>query len=294
MELRVLQYFLAVAREQSITGAAASLHLSQPTLSRQIRDLENELGTQLLIRGDRKVTLTNDGILLRKRAEEIMELVRRTENEIGLSDEQITGDISIASGETDGVRFLARAISELQAEYPGIHFHISSGDRSNVLEELEHGLIDFGLIFGDVDTARYDYLKVPAVDRCGVLMRRDAPLAHKDSIQVEDLWDQPLIISRLLEHGDRLPAMMHCTADRLQVVATYSLIFNAAIMVDEGIGYAICLDRTVNTTGNSNLCFRPFYPDMLEEMHIIWKKYPVFTKAAERFVCKIQELAERP
>ena len=168
MELRVLQYFLAVTQEQSISGAAEFLHLSQPTLSRQLKDMEDELGKQLLIRGNRKVTLTEEGMILRKRAEEIMELVRKTEREISLSDEMIAGDIYIGAGETDGIRLLAQAAQKLQYDYPMIHFHIISGDSTTVTEQLDKGLIDFGLLFGKIDTTKYEFLNVP-LDRKSVV-----------------------------------------------------------------------------------------------------------------------------
>lgn len=165
MELRVLQYFLAVTREQSISGAAESLHLSQPTLSRQLKDLEDELGKQLFIRGNRKITLTEEGMILRKRAEEVIDLINKTEHEISTTDDVITGDVYIGAGETDAVRYLARAARELQKEYPDVHYHISSGDTTDVLERLDKGLIDFGLLFGTIDTSKYEYLSFPVC--CG-------------------------------------------------------------------------------------------------------------------------------
>ena len=151
MELRVLQYFLAVAREQNISAAAQSLHLTQPTLSRQLKELEEELGKQLMIRGNRKIVLTQDGMLLRKRAEEILELVDRTEKEVMCSDEIVSGDIYIGTGETDGVRQIVRSANHIQAHYPGIHFHIVSGDAVDVCERLDKGLLDFGVLLGDID-----------------------------------------------------------------------------------------------------------------------------------------------
>ena len=179
MEFRVLQYFLAVAREESVSGAAAFLHLSQPTLSRQLKDLEDELGKRLFIRGSRKITLTEEGMLLRKRAEEIVQLMRKAEDEIALSDETVAGNIYIGSGETDAVRFLVEAQSALQQEYPQICFHIQSGDKITILEWLDRGLVDVGLVFGHVDTAKYDALEVPFKDTYGVLMHRDSPLSEK-------------------------------------------------------------------------------------------------------------------
>ncbi len=290
MELRVLQYFLAVTREQSISGAAESLHLSQPTLSRQLKDMEEELGKQLFTRSNRKITLTEEGMILRKRAEEIMELVKKTEDEISLSDESIAGNITVGSGETDGVRFLARAAQAVQKDYPMVHFHIVSGDKASVTEDLDRGLIDFGLLFGEFDTSKYDYLKVPFQDSFGVLMRRDSPLAQKEIITPEDLWDKPLIISRQTILDSSLPTILRCDKEKLNIVATYNLLFNGSLMVDEGMGYAICLDKIINVTGNSNLCFRPLSPKIKESMHVVWKKYQVFTKAAEKYLLQLQQM----
>ena len=182
MELRVLQYFLAVAREQNISAAAQSLHLTQPTLSRQLRDLEEELGKQLMIRGNRKITLTEDGRLLRKRAEEILDLVGRTEKEIAQSDEPVSGDLYIGTGETDGVRQIARTAHRIQASYPGIRFHIVSGDAVDVCERLDKGLLDFGILLGDIDKAKYHYMELPMKDTWGILMQRSSPLAEKDTV----------------------------------------------------------------------------------------------------------------
>lgn len=159
MELRVLQYFLAAAREQSITGASEYLHLSQPTLSRQLKDLEEELGKKLFIRGNRRITLTEEGMILRKRAEEITQLVKKTEDEIALSDETVAGNIFIGAGETDAVRFVIKAEQELRNEYPLVHFHMQSGDRMTISESLDKGLADFGLVFGEIDSSKYESIK---------------------------------------------------------------------------------------------------------------------------------------
>lgn len=294
MELRVLGYFLAVAREQSIIRAAESLHLSQPTLSTQIKALEEELGKQLLIRGSkgtRKVTLTEEGMILRKRAEEILSLVQKTEREISFSDEMIVGDVCIGTGETDAVRFIARAAKELYASYPGIHYHISSGNSDFVSEQLDKGLIDFGIIFGNVDHAKYNSIELPFRDIWGVLMKKDSALAVKEVIQPEDLWDMPLIISNQDDSKGTLTAWFKKELSELEIVATYNLLFNASLMVEEGLGYAIGLDKIINTTGNNTLCFRPLSPQMEAGMHIIWKKYQVFSKASEKFIEKLKSLS---
>lgn len=286
MELRVLHYFLAVAREQSISAAAESLHLSQPTLSTQLKAMEEELGKQLLIRGtkgSRKVMLTEEGMILRKRAEEILSLVKRTEDEISRSDEVIVGDVYIGAGETDIVRFFARTAKELQKNYPDIHYHISSGNAEYVLEYLDKGLIDFGLLFGTVDAQKYESLPLPTRDIWGILMRRDSPLAAKESVCPEDLWDKPLIMSHQRGDAQYLSQWMKKDLSTLNVVATYNLVYNASLLVDEGLGYALSLDKLINTTG-SDLCFRPLDPPLEAAACIVWKKYQLFSKAAEAFL----------
>ncbi|MDE6698528.1 MAG: LysR family transcriptional regulator [Lachnospiraceae bacterium] len=293
MELRVLQYFLAVAREQSIVRAAESLHLSQPTLSTQIKAMEEELGKQLLIRGtkgSRKVTLTDEGMILRKRAEEILNLVHKTEKEISLSNQVIFGDVYIGAGETDAVRFIAKAAKELYKSYPGIHYHITSGNAEFVLEQLDKGLIDFGIVFGSVDHSKYNSIPLPYKDIWGVLMRKDSPLALKETISPEDLLDKPLIISRQDNNNGALSIWTERDLSELEIVATYNLLFNASLMVAEGLGYAIGFDKIINTSGNSNLCFRPLSPKREEGMSIVWKKYQVFSKASEKFIQEIKEL----
>lgn len=293
MELRVLQYFLAIAREQSIVRAAESLHLSQPTLSIQIKAMEEELGKQLLVRGtkgSRKVTLTEEGMILRKRAEEILNLVHKTEREISLSDEVIVGDVYIGTGETDAVRLIAKAARKLYQTYPGIHYHIASGNAAFVMEQLEKGLIDFGLVFANVDETKYNSVKLPFTDVWGVLMRKDSPLAKKAAISPEDLWDKPLILSRQENSSDALISWMRRERSELEIVATYNLLFNASLLVEEGLGYAIGFDKIINTSGNSKLCFRPLEPHREDGMSIIWKKYQVFSKASDKFMTQLKEL----
>lgn len=295
MELRVLHYFLAVAREQSISAAAQSLHLSQPALSTQLKALEEELGKQLLIRkskGSRKVTLTEEGMILRKRAQEILSLVKRTQEEISSPDETIAGDVCIGAGETDIVRLFARAAQSLQRQHPDIHYHISSGNAEYVLEYLDKGLIDFGLLFGQVDLQKYEAIPLPVRDSWGVLMRRDAPLAQKETVCPADLWDQPLIISHQRSDDRRLAQWMQRDLSQLHIVATYNLVFNASLLVDEGLGYALCFDKLINTRGSS-LCFRPFAPRLESTAYIIWKKYQVFSKAASAFLACLKQLTEQ-
>lgn len=295
MELRVLQYFLAVAREQNISSAAESLHLSQPTLSTQLKALEEELGKQLLIRGtkgSRKVLLTEEGMLLRKRAEEILELVRMTEREISLSDEVIAGDVYIGTGESDMIRIFARAAKRIQEKYPDIHFHILSGNSAFVKEHLDRGLIDFGVVYSPVDTTVYSSIKVPIRDTWGVLMRKDSPLAQKDVIQPQDLWDKPLILSAQKTDAWPMSSWFGQDITRLNIVATYNLVFNASLLVEEGLGYAVCFDKLINVSGDSKLCFRPLSPKMEAEASIIWKRYQLLSKAAQKFMDCLKKSCE--
>lgn len=292
MEIRVLQYFLAIAREQSIVRAAESLHLSQPTLSTQIRNLEEELGKQLLIRGtkgSRKVTLTKEGMILRKRAEEILDLVKKTENEITLSDNIVLGDVYIGAGETDGLQLLAKIAGKLRHDYPGIHYHISSGNAAFVMERLDKGLIDFGIVFGQPDPGKYTALKLPVKDTWGVLMPKDSFLAEKETITPSDLWNEPLILSQQEIDNGALMQWMQRDLSSLNVTATYNLLFNASLFATERLGYVICLDGIINTSGNSRLCFRPLNPPLEVEMNLIWKKYQVFSKPAEKFIQTLKE-----
>lgn len=284
MDIRVLQYFLAVAREESITRAAEALQMTQPPLSRQLKDLEEELGKQLLIRGSKKVTLTEDGMLLRKRAEELIELMEKTKAELASSDDNIQGEIYIGGGETDAVSLFAQTAGKLQESYPLIHYHIYSGDAEIVMEKLDKGLIDFGLLVGPVDVSRYDYMRLPVSDIWGVLMRKDSPLAEKDVICAEDLWDKPLIVSHQASISNDMMAWLQKDAGKLNIVMTYDLIFNASLFVKKGIGYAITLDKIINTTGDSELCFRPLYPTLEAGLCIAWKKYQVFSKASKEFL----------
>ena len=288
MELRVLQYFLAVTREQSISGAAEYLHLSQPTLSRQLKDMEDELGKQLMIRGNRKITLTEEGMILRKRAEEILNQVQKTEQEITVSNDIFAGEIYIGAGETDAVRLIAKAAKQLQEKYPDINYHISSGDSIDVFEDLDKGLIDFGLVFGSVDSAKYEYINFPIKDEYGLLVRKDDPLAKKKAISPSDIWDKPLMFNRNTRDGDLLTNWLGKSISEIHIAATYNLLYNASLMVDEGLGYAFALDKIIHT-GSTNLTFIPFSPKLEAKMSLIWKKYQIFPKHTQKFLEKFQE-----
>ena len=289
MELRVLRYFLAVAREESISAAAQALHLTQPTLSRQLMDLEAEVGRPLFLRG-RRITLTEHGVLLRRRAEEILALADKTAGELAAAGETVAGDIYIGAGETQGVHVLTRAAMRLRERYPLVRFHISSGDTMDVAERLDQGLIDFGLMFEPIDRKKYGVCPLPVWDAWGVLMRRDSPLAQKEAVAAGDLADLPLIVSRLMGRRDSLDPRhplgrwFQQLPRPLNIAATYSLLYNASLMVEDGLGYALCLGGIINTAGESGLCFRPLTPEAPAHMGVVWKKQQVFSKSAQRFL----------
>ena len=293
MEIRVLRYFLAIAREGSITTAANSLHVTAPTLSRQIKDLEEELGQKLFIRRSHHMALTAEGMILRKRAEEIISMVDKTEAEFLSMENMVSGDIYIGSGETEAIKLIAQIAKELREVYPGIRYHLHSGNAQDVTERLDKGLLDFGILIQPADLSKYDYLDLPAKDRWGVAMRRDSPLAQKDSICKEDLLDLPLLCSRqAVERGVGANEFCQWFGDdfeKLNIVTTFNLVYNAAIMVEAGVGYAITIDKLVNTAEHSSLCFRPLTPRLESGLNIVWKKYQVFSTAAELFLERLKE-----
>lgn len=284
MDLRVLEYFLAVAREQTISGAAQSLHMTQPPLSRQLQELEEELGKKLFLRGKRRITLTREGMLLRKRAEEILSLVEKTKAEVGAPDESVSGEITIGGGETEGMRLIVRTARQVGERYPNIRFHFVSGDGYDITERLDRGLIDFGTLIEPIDIGRYDYLRLPRPDTWGVLMRKDHPMAQLDSIRPEHLAGVPVIASRQMEGEDGLSGWLGQEGGKLRVVATGNLVNTLALAVEEGMGCLLTLDGLVDLSGNRNLCFRPLEPQVASWMYIAWKKYQVFSTAGEVFM----------
>lgn len=292
MDIRVMRYFLAVAREESITRAAEALHISQPPLSRQMKELEDELGKQLFIRGAKKITLTDEGVILRKRAEEMLELLNKTTAEIKASDNEIGGNICIGSGETDAFSLIAKAANDLRKTYPNITYSIFSGDAAHITERLDRGLLDFGLLVEPVDLQKYDYAELPARDAWGVLMPEGCALAEKDVVTAEDLWDKPLIISRQTEQDGAMMNWLGRGFSALKVAAKYDLIYNAAHFVKAGFGYAIALDKLINISEGCGLAFRPLAPRIGVGLYLVWGRYQVFTKAAQKFIEQVKQSFE--
>ena len=297
MEFRVLRYFLAVAREENITVAANVLHVTQPTLSRQIHDLEDELGHPLFVRKSHRVELTAEGVLLKKRAEEIIAMVQKTKAEFTSRSETVGGDVYIGGGETQGIRSIAEVITGLRREFDGIRFHLHSGNAEDVLDRLDKGLLDFGIVIDPVNIEKYDSLVLPDKDRWGVVMRSDSPLAQKSSIKKEDVRGLPLIVSRQVaapaQSGNEFACWFGSDFERLHIAATYNLIYNAAILAETGAGYALTLDRLVDTTGTRALVFRPLEPALEAGLNLVWKKQQVFSPAAELFLERLREFLHK-
>lgn len=292
MELRELRYFLAVAQEENISKAAEYLYIAQPSLSKQMQNLEKELGRQLFVRGSRRITLTDAGMLLRKRAEELIALYDKTEAEMLAPIADVSGDVYIGGGESHAVRLVARAARELRAEHPQIKFHFFSGDTIDVVERLDKGLIDFGILVEPADLSSYDYLRLPLRDTWGLLLRKDHPLAAKEHIERADLDDLPLLHPKHTLEKSAVADFLAAGEKKPRIVATYNLIYNASLMVEEGLGCAVGLDRLINTTGDSSLCFRPFKPTIESNLDVAWKKFQVFSKASEMFLQKLQTVVK--
>lgn len=289
MELRVLRYFLAVAREGKITAAAEKLHITQPTLSKQLMELEEELGKKLFERGKRKITLTEEGLFLQKRAQEIVQLADKTERDFHMQDNMVGGDILIGGGESDAMRPIARTLERLRERYPNIHFHLHSGNSEDAEEKLDKGLIDFALFVGVTDLKKYDYLHLPCTVSWGLLMRKEDPLASCPNISPKELENVPLLCSRQALIQNELAGWLGHSSESLHIIGTYNLIYNAALLVEEGLGCALAIDGLVNTSGNSRLCFRALEPPVTTGVVIAWKKHQAFSKAAEKFLEALQQ-----
>ena len=299
IEIRTLQYFLAVAREGSFTRAAALLHVSQPTLSRQIRALEEEYGKVFFNRTTQHVSLSSEGLLLRKYAEEILRIAGKADQELRGEESEVLGDVYIESGESLLAGRMMKAARAVQARYPGVHFHMITGDGTAALYDLDRGLVDFAFVYGDADPEMYESLPSGGCDRWCVVMRRDDPLAEKKAATPEDLWDKPLILSRntLIRgaHGESLIQWFRRPLEELQVVNSYTMFFNGALMVREGMGYALTFEGLAGKNMADDLCMRPLAPAAVTAPSILWKKGGPLSAAARAFLKELKkEFAPSP
>ncbi|MDY4082393.1 MAG: LysR family transcriptional regulator [Candidatus Metalachnospira sp.] len=283
MEIRVLRYFLEIARVGNMSRAAETLHISQPTLSKQMKELEEELGKKLFRRGSVGITLTDEGMLLRKRAEDILDMVDKTTDEFHALDTVTGGEVHIGCAESHQIKYLARIIKEFREEYPLFRYHLTSGNTEQVVERLDRGLIDFAVIVEPPNLSKYNYIEVPETNAWGLVMKKDDPLANKTCIEVEDLIGLPIICSAQAMQVD-IPRWCGEKADMLNLTGTINLAYNGSVFVKEGVGYMLSFDNLIDTSTNSPLTFRPLNPPLETKMYVIWKKYQVFTPIAELLI----------
>ena len=290
MELRVLRYFLTLAREENISKAAETLYITQPTLSRQLAELEKELGAQLFIRGKRGITLTQEGMLLRRRAEEMAELEDKVQREFRERGEILSGNIAIGAAETNAAAILPDAIAKFRNKYPGVTFDMQTDTAEHVKERIDRGLLDIGLLVEPGDIEKYEFMRLGIGDRCGVLMNADSPLAQKEYVTADDLAGLPVVANRRAEVQSFYRNALGEAYNKLNVVATFNLINNAALFALKNLGYVITLEGTVRHYENPRLCFRPFRPEIQQSTFIIWKKYQPTTRAVRKFIEEISML----
>ena len=289
MELRVLKYFLTVADEGNITRAADILHVTQPTLSRQLIELEDELGTALLIRGKRSVTLTDEGFLFKQQAEMIVELSDKLEHNFKDKKDVVCGTIRIGASEAVGCRALALYMKEFREKYPDVQFDLYNGMADNIKEMLERGLLDLGLVLEPVDTAKFEYVRLPQKETWGLLLRKDHKLAEKETLTVEEIRQYPLIMPGRENAKNEVLHWLQCEESHLNIPAYYNLLSNAALLVEAGMGCAVCLDGALSIHADPDLCFRQILPEHTTRSVILWKKNHLFSQAASLFVQTIQE-----
>ena len=289
MELRVLRYFVTVAREENITRAAEILHITQPTLSRQLMQLEDEFDTPLFIRGKNKITLTEKGMLLRRRAEDLLELADKTEKEMLSQDQVVSGEIYIGAGETKNMQILAKAMSQFHQLYPQVHYHIHSGAADDIKEKIDKGLMDFGLLIEPVDIEKYDFLRLNPKEVWGLLMRKDYPLASQTEITPEDLKNIPLIVSERTIVQNEIAHWFGQSLEQLNIISTYNLIYNAMILVEEGLGCVVCVDKLVRNYDSNAVCFKPFSPKLETGTVLVWKKHQIFSQATSLFLDMVKQ-----
>ena len=284
MELRVLRYFLEAARLGNVSRAADNLCVTQPTVSRQLKELEEELGEKLFERTNYAIRLTPAGELLRERAEDILSMADRTVQDFkSLKEDEVVGEIAIACAESRNVNFLSKCIAILRDDYPKIKYNVYSGDSERALEKLDKDIFDFAVVVDNVDLEKYNCLAVRSVDRWGVVMRRDDPLAKRDFIEPKDLLDKPLMASRQAMVAD-LPKWFGDDISKLNVIVGLDLSYNGSVLAKEGTGYLLTFDGLVDTSRSSRLCFRPLMPELTTNMYIIWRRGQQFTRAGELFL----------
>ncbi len=289
MEIRVLRYFLTVAREQSFSKAAKILNVTQPTLSKQIKDLEDEYHLTFFERTTRSLTLTKEGYLFMQQAKQIISLVDKTDELLKQSEDNITGDIYIGCSESECNRIVMKAMKKTQERHPNIIFHIESGDAQFVSDGIEQDMFDLGIVVDPYNLTKYDFIKLPSFDTRGILMRKDSPLAQFDEITPQHLRNEPLIISNHALVKNEIAGWIGGNQRALNIIATFNLFFNAKLMVEENMGYVLTLEHLFNESDDNLVCFRPLKPRLTIKSNIIWRKYKTFPRTVEIFLKILQD-----
>lgn len=288
MEIRILRYFLTVVREESITKASEVLHITQPTLSRQLAQMEKDLGVKLFDRGTRKIKLTNEGILLRRRAEEILQLIDKTEKELVEQEEQVEGKISMGCGEIAAVQLLSQIIKSFRQKYPLVTFDIFTATADLVKEQMDKGLLDIGLFLEPIDMEKYEFTRLDIGEKWVVLMRSDDPLTARETITAKDLSELPLILPRRMNVQNELASWFGSYYDRLNVVFTSNLSTNSSIMVNSGLAYSLVIEGAVPFLDHSKVTYRPLDPPLTATSVLAWKRGQPFSLATTKFIQHIQ------
>lgn len=289
MDVRVLRYFLTVAKEGNITKAAEILHITQPTLSRQLMDLEEELGTSLFIRGKRQITLTDSGVLFQQRVKEIVSLLDKTERDLAEHENLIGGVVSIGCVESTASRMLPDILQKFFTLHPMVQYELYSADGDDIREKLDRGNIDIGVLLEPIEAAKYDYIRLPFYERWGILMRRDDPLAQKKSISIQDILDLSLIPPRRVIVQNEIASWLGVDSDKLHIFASHNLLTNASLLVERGLGYAICVSGSYSIRETSSTCFVPFAPERTTGHVMAWKKNRIFSSATSLFIQFIKD-----
>ncbi|WP_145321745.1 LysR family transcriptional regulator [Paenibacillus xylanexedens] len=289
MDVRVLRYFLTVAKAGNITKAAEILHITQPTLSRQLMDLEEELGTRLFIRGKRQITLTDSGLLFQQRVKEIVSLLDKTERDLAEQKDLIGGVVSVGCVESTVSRVLPELLEEFSNRHPMVQYELYSADGDDIREKLDRGNIDIGILLEPIETAKYEYIRLPYQEKWGILMRRDDPLAQKASISIQDILSLPLIPPRRTIVQNEIASWLGVENDNLFIFASHNLLTNAMLLVERKLGYAICVSGSYTIRESNSTCFVPFEPERITTHVIAWKKNKIFSSATAHFIQFINE-----
>ena len=284
----MLRYFLTVVNEGNITRAADILHVTQPTLSRQLIELENEMGTPLIIRGKRSLTLTDEGFLFKQQAETIVELADKLESTFADRKDIISGTVRIGATEALGGHTLAEYMKDFSEKYPYVRFDLHNGMADNIKEMIEHGLLDLGLLMEPVDKVKFEYIRLPQKETWGILVRRDHELAQMETVTVEDIKKYPLIMPGRENAKEHILHWMGCEESHLDIPVYYNLLSNAALLVEAGLGCAVCLDGALSIHASPEICFRQVMPEHTTRSVILWKKNHLFSPAASLFIQTIQ------